>query len=162
MSDVEGAVRAGAMIVTAAAAALMLAACDSGGSPTATSSSAAPSASSTSASASPTPASTTPTASASASGSPTPSGPGGVVAAFQLCGTALALSAGWIGQVSAEQLAEGRNAYADARDAYTDDGSGLLQKADAVVAAVDAQDTPSVITTAKDLGAACREFNPGT
>ncbi len=154
--------RAGATVAVAAAGVLLLAACNGGSTDTA-STSAAPSSSSASpsaSSASPSPTSTSPSASATPTVSP--SGPGAKAAAFQLCGTALALSAGWIGQVSAEQLAEGRNAYADAREAYTDDGSGLLQKADAVVAAVDAQDTPTVITTAKALGTACRAFDPGT
>lgn len=156
----EVGVQAGATVVVAAAGMLLLAACN-GGSSDAASTSAAPSSSTASPSASSaSPSPTTPSPSATPTESP--SGPGAKAAAFQLCGTALALSAGWIGQVSAEQLAEGRNAYADARDAYTDDGSGLLQKADAVVAAVDAQDTPKVITTAKELGTACRAFDPGT
>jgi hypothetical protein len=140
---------------------LLLAACGGGdatepssSAPTTSASAASSSSAPTSSSAPPSPSGTSPTSG--------PSGPGSIIAAFQLCGTALGLSAGWIGQVSAEQLAEGRNAYAEARDEYADDGSGLLQKADAVVAAVDAQNTPEVIRLAQELGTACQSVNPGT
>jgi hypothetical protein len=81
-------------------------------------------------------------------------------AAFQLCGTVLALSAGFIGQVDDAQLAEGRTAVDDARAAYVDDGSGLLEKADAVIAAVDDGTAPKVITTSKELATACRTVAP--
>jgi hypothetical protein len=140
-------------------------ACTSGGEPAATSS--APTSSST------TSVSSTPTTSASATepSSPTASseptkGPSSSVppelAAFQLCGTVLGLAAGFIGQIAPEQLDEGRAIAEQARAEYVDDGSGLAQKADAVLAAVEFADQTKVVATSKAFADACKAVNPGT
>lgn len=150
--------------VVAGAAAALLAACGGSGSD-APSSSLAPPASTSAAP-------TQPSASEPAS-SPTPSqtsqppslGPTidtGTLAAFQLCGTSLALAAGFVGQVAPEQLAEGKAAVAAARAEYVDDGSGLLQLVDELVAAVEDADSATVITTAQKLGDVCKSFDPGS
>jgi hypothetical protein len=127
---------------------------------------------------SPTTASTGPGASTSAPAQPSSPGPtsaapeptgtlgpnldANTAAAFQLCGTSLALAAGFVGQVAPEQLAEGKTAVAAAREAYTDDGSGLLQIVDTLLAAVEDADQATVITSAQELGDACQDYTPGT
>jgi hypothetical protein len=136
-------------------AVLVTSACSGTAEAPATSSS-APSASASSTSAQPSPSES----STSASPSPTLDPEAQKAAAFQLCGTVLALSAGFIGQVAPSQLEEGRVAVDAAREAYVDDGSGLLQKADAVIAAVDDATTPKVITTSQELAAACKGVAP--
>lgn len=84
------------------------------------------------------------------------------IAAFQLCGTVLGLAAGFIGQVAPEQLAEGRTIAEQARAEYVDDGSGLAQKADAVLEAVEFADQAKVVSSARAFGDACQLVNPGT
>lgn len=150
-----------------AAAALLLVtvtACTGGADPVATSS--APGSSSAAA---------TSSAPATQSGSATPSetaseeptlGPTTSVppelAAFQLCGTVLGLAAGFIGQVAPEQLAEGKAIAEQARAEYVDDGSGLAQKADAVLDAVEFADQAKVVSSARIFGDACKLVDPGT
>jgi len=85
-----------------------------------------------------------------------------LAAAFQLCGTSLALAAGFVGQVAPEQLNEGKVAVDAAREAYTDDGSGLLQIVDTLVTAVEDADSATVISSAQELGEACKAYTPGT
>ncbi len=156
-------VRATRSIAGAALVLIAATACTSGGEPAATSS--APTSSST------TSVSSTPTISATESASPTtssepPNGPSSSVppelAAFQLCGTVLGLAAGFIGQVAPDQLDEGRAIAEQARAEYVDDGSGLAQKADAVLAAVEFADQTKVVTSSKAFADACKAVNPGT
>lgn len=154
--------RTAAALVAAGLCATLLAACGGGGD-------AAPSASlgtgaSTSApatqSAAPSPEPTS--AAPEPSGSLGPTLDSNLAAAFQLCGTSLALAAGFVGQVAPEQLAEGRTAVEAARAGYVDDGSGLLQIVDQLLAAVDDADQATVITSAQELGEACQQYSPGT
>lgn len=150
----------------AAAALVMLtaAACTSNGGTTASSSTPAAATSSAAAS-TPAPETTSASPSESATEEPT-QGPSSTLpptlAAYQLCGTVLALAAGFVGQVAPEQLDEGRKVAEQARAEYTDDGSGLAQKADAVLDAVEFADLAKVTAASKAFADACRSVDPGT
>jgi hypothetical protein len=151
------ALAAGALVLVAATG------CSSGGTPTATSSAPATSAEPSSSTPSSIPTSASP--SASASEEPT-AGPSSALppqlAAYQLCGTVLGLAAGFIGQIAPEQLDEGNKIAQQARAEYVDDGSGLAQKADAVLDAVEFADQTAVVTSSKALANACKQVDPGT
>lgn len=153
-------------IAGAALVMLTAAACTSGGGPAATSSAPAPTSASPSASpTTSTPAPATSSASVTPSEEPTP-GPSSTLppelAAYQLCGTVLALAAGFVGQVAPEQLDEGMAVAKQARADYVDDGSGLAQKADAVIDAVEFADQTKVVPASKALAEACKSVDPGT
>jgi hypothetical protein len=147
------AITAGALVLVAATG------CSSGGTQSATSSAPATSAEPSSS----TPTSASPTASESEE--PT-AGPSSTLppqlAAYQLCGTVLGLAAGFIGQIAPEQLDEGNKIAQQARAEYVDDGSGLAQKADAVLDAVEFADQTAVVTSSKALANACKQVDPGT
>jgi len=150
-----------------AAAALLLltvTACTGGGDPVATSSAPGSTSAAATSSAPATPSgSATPSESASEEPTlgPTTSVPP-ELAAFQLCGTVLGLAAGFVGQVAPEQLAEGKTIAEQARAEYVDDGSGIAQKADAVLEAVEFADQAKVVSSARVFGDACQLVNPGT
>ena len=55
-----------------------------------------------------------------------------------------------------------RDAVAAARAEYVDDGSGLAQKADAVIDAVEFADQTKVVPAAKAFADACKSVDPGT
>lgn len=74
----------------------------------------------------------------------------------------LALAAGFVGQVAPEQLDEGMAVAKQARSEYVDDGSGLAQKADAVIEAVEFADQTKVVPAAKAFADACKSVDPGT
>ncbi|MGD9956156.1 MAG: hypothetical protein AB7V23_08830 [Candidatus Nanopelagicales bacterium] len=74
----------------------------------------------------------------------------------------LALAAGFVGQIAPDQLDEGRKVAEQARAEYVDDGSGLAQKADAVLDAVEFADLAKVTASAKALADACSSVDPGT
>lgn len=153
--------------VVAGAAAALLAACGGGGGgdAEAPSSSLAPPASTSAAPTEPPSSEPAPSPTQGQTSQPPSLGPTidtGKLAAFQLCGTSLALAAGFVGQVAPEQLAEGKTAVAAARAEYVDDGSGLLQLVDELVAAVEDADSATVITTAQKLGEVCKSFDPGS
>lgn len=153
-----------------AAAALLLltaTACTSGGEPAATSSATTPAPAPSSSTAAP----GSESASASASASETATGEATQgptttlppkLAAYQLCGTVLALAAGFVGQVAPDQLDEGRLVAEQARADYVDDGSGLAQKADAVLEAVEFADQTAVVTSSRAFADACTSVDPGT
>ncbi len=151
------AITAGALVLVAATG------CSSGGTPTPTSSAPATSAAPSSSTPSSTPTSASP--SASPSEEPT-AGPSSTLppklAAYQLCGTVLGLAAGFIGQIAPDQLDEGKKIAEQARADYVDDGSGLAQKADAVLDAVEFADQTKVVTSSKALADACKQVDPGT
>jgi hypothetical protein len=151
------AITAGALVLVAATG------CSSSGTPAATSSAPATSAEPSSSTPSSTPTSASPTASESEE--PT-AGPSSTLppqlAAYQLCGTVLGLAAGFIGQIAPEQLDEGKKIAEQARADYVDDGSGLAQKADAVLDAVEFADQTKVVTSSKALADACKQVDPGT
>lgn len=151
------AITAGALVLVAGTG------CSSAATPAATTS-----APPTSAAPSPSTPSSTPTSaspSVSASEEPT-AGPSSTLppqlAAYQLCGTVLGLAAGFIGQIAPEQLDEGQKIAQQARAEYVDDGSGLAQKADAVLDAVEFADQTTVVTSSKALADACKQVDPGT
>lgn len=150
----------------AAAALVMLtaAACTSSGGTTASSSTPAATTSSAAAS-TPAPGTTSASPSESASEEPT-QGPSSTLppklAAYQLCGTVLALAAGFVGQVAPDQLDEGMVVAKQARAEYVDDGSGLAQKADAVIEAVEFADQTKVVPASKTFADACKSVDPGT
>ena len=155
--------------VIAAATVLLVTAtgCSGGGTPVATSSapatSAGPSTSPTTSAPSDESTSAAPTTSASEQ--PT-AGPSSTLppqlAAYQLCGTVLALAAGFVGQIAPEQLDEAQTVAQQSRDDYVDDGSGLAQKADAVLAAVEFADQTKVVSASKAFADACKQVDPGT
>lgn len=155
-----------------AAAALLLltaTACTSGGEPAATSSATTPAPAPSSSTAAPGSESASASASASASETATGEATQGPtttlppkLAAYQLCGTVLALAAGFVGQVAPDQLDEGRLVAEQARADYVDDGSGLAQKADAVLEAVEFADQTAVVTSSRAFADACTSVDPGT
>ena len=155
------AITAGALVLVAATG------CSSGAAPASTTSapatSAAPTASTPSGTPSSTPSSTSPSTSTAEepTASPTSTLPPRL-AAYQLCGTVLGLAAGFVGQIAPEQLDEGKKIAQQARADYVDDGSGLAQKADAVLDAVEFADQKKVVTSAKALADACKQVDPGT
>jgi len=74
----------------------------------------------------------------------------------------LALAAGFVGQIAPDQLDEGMAVAKQARAEYVDDGSGLAQKADAVIDAVEFADQTKVVPASKAFADACKSVDPGT